>query len=179
MSFGQQVLVVLQTTTGIAFVDLQGNSYVTGNFTSPTLTLGSTTLTNASTLKDFFVAKFNAAGVVQWAVGAGGSAIDVGYKTDLDNAGNCYVIGNFSSPSITFGTNTFTNSGTGFYFFTLKFDSQGVLIWAKKGGGNKQDALTGVKVDDSGNALLSGYFMSSTIDFDAHSVSEENNNTKT
>jgi hypothetical protein len=152
-------------------VDLQGNSYVTGNFTSPTLTFGSTTLTNASTLKDFFIAKFNADGIIQWAVGAGGTAIDVGYKIDLDDNGNCYVIGNFSSPSITFGTYTFTNSGTGFDFFILKFDSQGSLIWAKKGGGNKQDALTGIKADNDENLILSGYFMSSTIVFDTHTLS--------
>ncbi len=48
-------------------VDANGNSYVTGSFGSPTITFGSTTLTNSSSGNgDIFVVKYDASGNVVW-----------------------------------------------------------------------------------------------------------------
>ncbi len=60
-------------------VDASGNSYVTGYFYSPTITFGTTTLTNASSgTADMFVVKYDASGNVVWAKSAGGTSMDFG-----------------------------------------------------------------------------------------------------
>ncbi|NVO01842.1 MAG: SBBP repeat-containing protein [Bacteroidetes bacterium] len=51
--------------------DNHGNTYVTGYFTSSTITFGSTVLT-CSGNKDVFVAKYDVVGNVLWAKKAGG-----------------------------------------------------------------------------------------------------------
>ena len=60
---------------GVGIVeDGAGNSYVTGNFGSPSITFGSTTLTNADNTgntSDMYIVKYDAGGNVVWAKGAG------------------------------------------------------------------------------------------------------------
>src|SRR5713101_3673598 len=77
---------------GIA-ADASGNVYVTGFF-SGTATFGSTNL-SSSGLEDIFVAKYDAAGTLQWARQAGGSAYDEGLGIAVDGTGNVFVIGFF------------------------------------------------------------------------------------
>jgi len=59
--------------------DIAGNVYVTGNFNSPTVTFGGTTLINADpsgSTGDIFLAKFDPFGGVIWAKSFGGTALD-------------------------------------------------------------------------------------------------------
>jgi hypothetical protein len=55
--------------------DVNGNVYVTGYFYSPTITFGTTTLTNVG-IGDIFIAKYDGAGAVLWAKSAGGTGYD-------------------------------------------------------------------------------------------------------
>ena len=92
--------------------DASGNVYITGYFKSPTITFGTTTLTNNSTANDadIFVVKYDSAGTVIWAKSAGGTGNDFGNGISATGDGNVYITGQFASPTITFGTTTLTNN---------------------------------------------------------------------
>jgi hypothetical protein len=88
--------------------DGNGNVFITGYFSSPTITFGSILLTNAGN-DNVFIAKYDSLGNVIWAKSAGGSSIDEGQSISTDGNGNVYVSGWFSSPTIAFGSTILTS----------------------------------------------------------------------
>ncbi|MBL0050130.1 MAG: SBBP repeat-containing protein [Bacteroidetes bacterium] len=144
-------------------VDINGNSYVTGNFSSPTITFGATTLNNAG-LKDMYVVKYDSSGNVVWAKSAGGIDEDFGYSISVDINGNSYITGWFRSPTITFGPTTLTNAGND-DIYIVKYDTNGNVVWANSAGGGDDDRGYGITVDAFGNSYLTGPFVSPTITF--------------
>ena len=143
--------------------DASGNVYITGSFASPTISFGSTTLTNSAIgYYDVFIVKYDAAGSVIWAKSAGGSDYDYSQSVTTDSLGNVYITGSFASPNITFGTTTLTNAGYG-NVFLVKYDSAGSVVWAKSAGGNRDDESRSVTTDATGNIYITGYFSSPTI----------------
>ena len=94
-------------------VDSLGNACVAGYFKSPTITFGTTTLTNAAGgLADIFLAIYDQNGTPSWARSAGGTGDDYAVSVAVDSARNCLLAGYFGSPSLTFGSATLTNAGT-------------------------------------------------------------------
>ncbi len=151
--------------------DANGNTYVTGLFFSPTLVFDAITLTNTDSTgntSDFYIAKFNADGDVLWAKSASGSTFDEGVSVGVDGNGNAYVTGNYSSPTITFGSNTLASTTTSegvFDVFLVKYDTAGNVIWAKTAGGDMYDVAKSIYVDVNGNSYLTGDFKSSVMTF--------------
>ena len=148
--------------------DTSGNVFITGYFSSPTITFDTTILTNAGG-GDIFIAKYDAAGNVLWAKSAGGTNSDYGQSVSTDASGNVYVTGYFGSPTITFGTTTLTNAGiTGNSkdIFVAKYDASGTVLWATSVGGTSYDSGNSICTDANGNVYLTGYFNSATITFD-------------
>lgn len=144
--------------------DDANNVFVAGYFRSPTIAIGSTTLTNASTNQDVLVAKFDISGNAIWAKSAGGSLHDWGQSVICDETGNVIITGNYYSTSITFGSTTLANAGT-VDLFIVKYDNAGNVLWAKKYGGAAGDYGYGVSTDLNNNVLVTGIFASSTITF--------------
>ncbi|MDN3676439.1 SBBP repeat-containing protein [Flavobacterium paronense] len=109
---------------GAISVDTFGNSYIAGTFSSSNIVFGSTTLTNAGS-NDFFIAKYTSSGTVDWAKSSGGSADDFSRGISLSPTGNCYVVGNFNSSSITFGSSTLYNDNpiSTYDMFITKLDN--------------------------------------------------------
>jgi len=156
-------------------VDASGNSYVAGSFLSPTLTFGSTTLTNASSDGDIFLAKYDASGNVLWAKSAGGTDGDVASSVAVDASGNTYVAGWFYSPTLTFGSTTLTNTNVWEDdIFLAKYDANGNVLWAKSAGGTDDDVASSVAVDASGNTYVAGWFYSPTITFGSSTLTNTN-----
>ena len=93
--------------------DTEGNVFLTGVFSSATITFGTTTLTNATKVGtgDIFIVKYNAAGNVQWAKSAGGTKDDNGNSLSTDASGNVTMAGSFKSATINFGSTPLTNAG--------------------------------------------------------------------
>ncbi len=149
-----------------ASVDATGNVYLNGYFTSSSMTIGSTTLTNANTdgSADIFLTKYNSTGNVVWAKSAGGTATEWGYSVITDVSGNIYITGYFASPTLQFGTFTLTNAG-GLDLYITKYSPSGNLLWAKNAGGIKDEWGNCVMTDGSGNVYLAGWFKSSSITF--------------
>ena len=106
-------------------VDPAGNSYFSGMFMSPTMTIGSTTLTNASMDEDMFLVKYDPAGNSVWAIRAGGMGADYINTVTINSQGNLLATGDFGGASILLGATTLTNkdtSGTTTDIFIGKLD---------------------------------------------------------
>lgn len=145
--------------------DVNGNCYVTGLFYSPTITFGSTTLTNAGG-SDIFIVKYDANGTVVWAKSAGGSGDDTGSGIAIDANGNSYITGSFLSSTITIGSTTLSNAGIyNCDMFVMKYDTNGNLVWAKSAGGEYSDKASSITVDANGNSYITGWFDSWSLIF--------------
>jgi len=147
-------------------VDTVGNTYITGEFASPTLVIDTITLTKAGAdSSDIFIAKFNTNGNVLWASSAGGAGNEIANSVVVDSKiGIIYIAGTFTSPTMTIGTDVLVNVGS-VDLFLAKYDTDGNELWAKSAGGASDDVAVSVTVDTLGNAFLTGYIQSSTITF--------------
>jgi hypothetical protein len=145
-------------------VDGLGNSYVSGLFNgSATFGQGQANQTTLTTvgLDDIFVAKYDSNGVLQWVRRAGGAESDGSLGIAVDGFGDSYVTGFFTGVA-TFGQGqanqtTLTSAGAR-DIFVVKYDSGGLLQWAKQAGagGTNYDQGMGVAVDGSGNVHAVG-----------------------
>jgi len=108
--------------------DKSGTIYITGYFDSPTIIFDATTLSNAGAY-DILILKYDANGEVLSARSPGGVYHDVGYGIFTDASKNIYLTGYFQSPTITFGTNTLTNSFVGYNsIFIVKYAATGTGV---------------------------------------------------
>jgi len=142
---------------------------VTGFFWSPTITFGSTTLTNAGGY-DMYIVKYDASGNVLWAKNPGGYGLEVrSIVADPAGSGDTYVTGCFSDTTITFGSTTLVNSNnnTSTDIFLVKYDGAGDVEWAKSAEGINPDQAFSVAADAYGNVYVAGYFSSPSLDFDS------------
>jgi hypothetical protein len=151
--------------------DNNGNVFVTGFFCSASLTIGSFTLNGYGGAFSIFLAKYDSNGNVLWARTADGtvSCDNYSYGVATDNNGNCFITGNFSSVTLTFGSTVLTNSGTPgsiFNLFIAKYDAAGNILWAKKAGGADYAKSFAICTDLNGNAFITGSYRSSSINFD-------------
>ncbi len=135
-------------------VDANGNSYITGYFEG-TATFGTITLTSIGEA-DFFVAKMDTHGNLQWAKNAGGSSSAFSHNIGVDAYGNSYIEGHFQGTA-TFGTITLTSIGLD-NVFVAKMDTHGNWQWAKNVGINSLTSMGDIGVDDNGNSYITGYF---------------------
>ncbi|MBI2271722.1 MAG: SBBP repeat-containing protein [Bacteroidetes bacterium] len=151
------------------YVDASGNVYSTGYFYSPTITFGSTTLTNfdnSCNSCDAFIVKSDSCGNVIWAKKAGDDwYVDEGAAISADNLGNIYVAGSFQSATITFGSFVLNNSGS-YNTFLVKYNSAGVVQWAKASTGDYRAVVTDMCADKNGNTYMTGWFNSDSLMFD-------------
>jgi hypothetical protein len=161
--------------------DGNDNVYITGAFQSPTITFGSTTLTNntSGNNPNFFIVKYDATGNVIWAKSGSGAVneVDYGQSISTDALGNVYVTGVFVNPTISFGGDTLTNSepNGGDDIFVIKYDLTGNVIWAKSAGGMGNDKSNGISTDASGNIYVTGYYTSPTITFGSNTLINNTN----
>ena len=165
---------------GIA-VDAQGNIYVTGYFGSYNLTLGSTTLRNATGIGghsfDIFVMKYGPNGQVVWAKSIGGWGNEGGEDITVDASGNIYVTGTFWSDSLIFGS-TIMKGGPRYNFFdfvgaifVVKYNPNGEVVWAKGISGGES---RGIAVDARGNVYVIGWCRKESLTLDAIELKNTN-----
>ncbi len=134
---------------GIA-TDVNGNSYVTGYFSSNTANFSGTTITNNGQA-DFFIAKYNNAGVLKWIRKEGGAFTDQALDSFIDNAGDVYACGSFASSFLTFNGDTLYNTSAIADCFLVKFDTSGNFQWIKGAGGYVDDAAYSITQHANGN----------------------------
>jgi hypothetical protein len=140
-------------------VDKYGNSYVTGFFDTPTITIGSFQLNNKGK-KNIFIAKIDPSGNVIWAKAAGGTDTDIPSGVVADSSGNCYVTGGYNSNPITFDALTLSGYSTS-DFFLVKYDPAGNAVWARRGTANGNASGHQMVADGNGNIFIVGSYTSS------------------
>jgi hypothetical protein len=141
--------------------DGSGNIYVCGDFSSDNIVIGTFPLSNATPglfYDDIFVAKYNSSGTVQWVKSAGGNMSDYANSIDVDDAGNCYVTGNFGSLSMTVGTYTLTNANTEGKgeIYVIKYNSTGDVVKALSAQSSGDDDSKSIAAY-SNNAFIAGF----------------------
>jgi hypothetical protein len=117
---------------------------------------------------DAFVSKLNANGTaLVYSTFLGGHARDFGLGVAVDDVGNAYVAGQTSSLDFPVTTGAFQTSLLGLAnAFVAKLNAAGsALMYSSLIGGSDFDVATGIAVDGSGNAYLSG--SSSSADYPA------------
>jgi uncharacterized protein (TIGR03437 family) len=158
--------------------DPSGNIYIAGYTSSNGLQVtpkAFQTVFGGATLDDFtgdgFIAKFTSAGSIAWLTFLGGSADDGVTGIALDRTGNIYVTGftsssNFPTTSGVIQPN-YGGSGGNYCTFRLgdafvtKLDPSGSkLIYSTYLGGNQDDGVASIAVDELGNAYVAGATLS-------------------
>ena len=142
--------------TSIA-TDVSGHIYVTGNFSAPYIIFGVDTLFNNGG-QDIFVVKYDSTGQVIWAKSFGGDLNNIPNSIAADAFGNIYVVGNFTSHTLTFASTTLVNDSAHFEnMFLAKIDgANGNPLWAISAGERWQDYGNSVTTDALGNVVVVG-----------------------
>jgi uncharacterized repeat protein (TIGR01451 family) len=169
--------VILKVATGVAgcpavAVDSSLNAYIAGSTMSTNFPSGSGSPFQAG-LKgtaNVFIAKFNStANTLLFSTYLGGNTIDTTAGLAVDAGTNVIVAGNTTSTNFpTNGSNAAfqtTPLSTHNHVFVSKLDSLGhTLIYSTYLSGNEVDTATGLALDPSGNAYVTGTTTSTEID---------------
>lgn len=142
--------------------DATGNVILTGAYFSPTLTIGTSTLTNYGS-RDVLTIKCDNTCNFIWARGAGGNSDDYGYGIDTDASGNIYVNGHNHSFLFTHGTYTVSMMGGVGDGFLAAYSSAGTALWLDDVGGGGDDGWNALSTDGAGNLYCAGYFASTSV----------------
>src|SRR6185312_3924108 len=145
-------------------VDSSGSAWVTGYTESSNFpVLNAAQSIFGAGLYDAFVAKLDAAGVLQFSTYLGGSGQDYGYGVAVDPSGNGYVTG-YSTGSFptTAGVLQTTVQGPE-NVFVAKYGPTGTLLYSSLLGGSGPDYGFGIAADAAGDAYVTGYAWSPSI----------------
>lgn len=142
--------------------DNNGNVYLIGDFLSPTITIGNTTLTNSvsnSSTADIYIARYNNSGDVVWAYSFGGQQSDYGRDLKVDSNGDIHVTGSFYKSSINFNGTILQGNSLCLNTYVLEFDNNFNIIWGRSFGyANNNSNGHSIDVDINGNTYLAGDF---------------------
>ncbi|MCP4711952.1 MAG: hypothetical protein GY869_25305, partial [Planctomycetes bacterium] len=150
-------------------VDDSANIYVTGHFGGTVdfaALFGGLDSKNA-TFNDVFVTRINADGSYGWTRQIGGSSTYNGCGVAVDNIGNIYVTGPFSSTvnfAADFGGSDFKTSAGFDDIFVTRINADGSYGWTRRMGAASFDNGLGIAVDGSGSVYITGSF-AKTVDF--------------
>ncbi|MEA3443886.1 MAG: SBBP repeat-containing protein, partial [Bacteroidota bacterium] len=143
-------------------IDGNNNIYIAGKFRSQTINFGTTVLANPTTsTSNFFLAKYNYNGEIQWAKQAFGNNRDEGWSIVCDSNNNVVVVCNSVSDSISFDSVNYIIP-TILYekIYIAKYDSSGNVLWVQSPVDHSQ-SKTGICLDNSNNIYISGRFKDS------------------
>jgi len=92
-----------------------------------------------------------------------------GVATDTED--HAIIAGTFSSEKLEIdASNTLNNNGINDVFL-VKYDSAGNLVWKLSFGGEKEEYVNGICLDDEGNIYITGHFRSSSFNIGDKTVS--------
>ena len=150
---------------GIA-VDSSGNAYVTG-YTESTNFPRKNPLqaTFGGGSRDVFVTKFSADGQsLIYSTYLGGSGSDIGLGIAVDSSGSAYLIGTTDSQNFPTKNPFQANQSGSFDAFVTKLSADGQsLVYSTYLGGSDAETGSGIAVDSSGNAYVTGETLSTNF----------------
>ena len=139
-------------------VDASGNVYVTGSFEELLLIDGDSLDATNSLGPDFFLAKLDAAGNVQWYQHGSGDSNDEVMALALDGSGNIYLSGYSYSYQLYYDGDSL--QGGVAEAFLIKTDPNGNYLWGQRFEANDLD----MAVKSNGDGYITGSFSTSTLD---------------
>jgi hypothetical protein len=150
-------------------VDGSGNAVATGNISNQATFADSdspaaATLTSAGKI-DIFIAKYDSQGRLIWARQAGGSGNDSGRAVAVAGSGDIYLgggfsaVARFSSPG---GSIDLSSAGSD-DLFVARYNPDGMLDWAQRGGGANSDRALAITLDAQQNSYITGFFTNAAI----------------
>jgi hypothetical protein len=135
-----------------------GNVYVTGSCTD-TAQFESVVFNNSNANNDIFVAKYSSFGNLIWVKRFGSVIDDEGRSIAVDEYENIYVGGSHVG-TVNIGTYILP-AFTHYDLFVAKFDSAGIVIWAKNAGGYTwNEYAKGIIIDKNNDVVICGEFSS-------------------
>lgn len=141
-------------------VDGSGNAYITGFTYSTNFPTSNAYQSAKSGTADAFVTKFNSSGsALVYSTYLGGSgSIDDGHGIAVDGSGNAYIVGSTNSTNYpTAGAYQSTYGGGTRDAIVTKLSSSGsTLVYSTYLGGSDFEYASGVAIDGSGNAYVTG-----------------------
>ena len=123
--------------------------------------------------EDYLTAKYNSAGVQQWATlyNNAGTNVDAAYAMDMDATGNVYVTGY-----------SYGSAANDFDVATIKYNNSGAQQWVTRynGPGSKFDSGQDIAVSASGDVYICGYTRALTgiTNYDALTIKYNNGGTQ-
>jgi len=151
-----------QVGKGIA-VDNNGTLFISGFFSGSSMQLGGFSATGNGQ-NDFFLAKLNSNGAVEWLNVVGSNEYEQGAALNIDSDGNILAGIYFSSPSITIGNAIITNNGAG-DILLVKYLSSGEIEWALHAGGEYDENINSISSSVNGSIIVCGGYSSPTVSF--------------
>ena len=148
--------------------DAAGSVYLTGYY-SGTIDLDPSAgvqehISNLGT-RDIFLAKYTTNGAYQWSYSFAGTGTDVSYRVAVDASGNIYIAGYFTGTlDLNAGGTlqpTLVSTAGSYDCFYAKYNSAGVLQYAKSFGGPSSDVLYDMDVVGVDEIYLIGYYYTS------------------
>ncbi len=142
---------------GVALaVDLLGNVILVSDFESPSITLGTETVSNSvfsGYSKDILICKYDGDGNLIWAKTLKGDSADNVSDVAVDLDGNIIVSGRFNSPVLTDGEAIMTNDKV-VALFVMKYSASGAFLWSDSWAGSSSNNGRSVSTDAEGNIIL-------------------------
>lgn len=143
--------------------DEAGNVYATGSVVNSADFGGVILTTSGTNHHALFVAKWNSAGSLLWAVKFEGDNTSEGEGIAADHSGGVVISGYFWG-TINFGGGNLVSNGFGDAFILKVSAADGSYVWAKKRGGTNIDQGSAIAVDTADNVFAVGFFQG-TVDF--------------
>jgi len=139
-------------------LDPSGNAYIVGITFSPNFPTVSPFQAAKGAQQDAFVAKMNPAGTAWvYATYLGGNNVDEGYAIAADASGSAYVTGYTASTDFPLQSALRNSNVASVDAFVTKLNPAGsALVYSTYLGGSATDYGTGVAVDSSGSAYVTG-----------------------
>lgn len=155
-------------------IDEHENVYITGDFfTQVDFDPGvGTYFLSSHSGNDVYLQKLNKHGDFVWAKSYGGNSADMGMDIYIDNSGNVFTTGKYSSSTIDINPNTDTMMlnlrGTGGEdVYIQQLDTNGVFKWATSFGSSWFDDVESIVGDDDGNLFVMGSFEGDTLNLNS------------
>ena len=137
-------------------VDSKGNAYVAGSATAGFPTQSAFQASFGGGANDAFVLKLNSSGTLMYSTYLGGSGDDSANAIAVDGSGNAYVAGGTQSTDFPL-VSAIQSSHSGNDAFVTKIASAGTsLVYSTYLGGSSTNVGTGIALDSSNNAYVTG-----------------------